>query len=277
MSKQIQFNEIKKDYTRLLKTVKIKKSWLNGFKNVAAKARANQARYEEISAKLGGGVPWEFIAAIHNLESGMNFNKHLHNGDSLRKRTRRVPAGRPRTGKPPFTWEESAVDALKMKGLHKVEDWSWERMCYELERYNGFGYRLYHSHVLSPYLWSGTNHYVRGKYVRDGKFSNTAISRQAGAIGILKVLMADKELSKKSTKQKTNSILQQLILTVTGGTVLSWQTLNEVRVFMQDNAGIITLAIGAVAFVTLKYFELKAKQDVKEGRYIPSGMVEDDE
>lgn len=274
----IEFKDIKDDYTRLLKVVKIKKSWLSGFQRIAQKARDNQHRYEDISNRLGGLIPWQFIAAIHNLESGMNFNKHLHNGDPLTRRTRRVPAGRPKSGKPPFTWEESAEDALRMKGLHEITDWSWERICYELERYNGFGYRMYHPGTLSPYLWSGTNLYTKGKYVADGKWSSTAVSKQAGAIGILKLLMIDDVIAKNSAKQKTNDTLQKTVTGITGGGLLAWNwsDLHNIKTFMQDNAGIILLIAAGLTVVVLKYFEVKQKQDAKDGRYVPSGLVDND-
>jgi lysozyme family protein len=42
--------------------------------------------------------------------------------------------------------------------------------------------------VLTPYLWSFSNHYDRGKYVADGKFSATARSQQCGAAVMLKLL-----------------------------------------------------------------------------------------
>ena len=48
----------------------------------------------------------------------------------------------------------------------------FDQTLYELERYNGFGYRDRRPQVLSPYLWSFSNHYSRGKYVADGRFSD---------------------------------------------------------------------------------------------------------
>ena len=42
----------------------------------------------------------------------------------------------------------------------------------------------------SPYLWSFSNHYARGKYVADGHFSATAVSQQCGAALLLKRLAA---------------------------------------------------------------------------------------
>ena len=139
-------------------------------------------------------VPWFAIAIIHNLEAGGDFTRHLHNGDRLTARTVHVPAGRPSSGNPPFTWEESAVDALEYDGLTQITDWSIEHLAYLFENFNGWGYRLYHSHVKSPYLWSYSNHYTSGKYVGDGLWSETAVSRQCGAMVLLKRLQETGEI-----------------------------------------------------------------------------------
>src|SRR5436309_1074388 len=48
------------------------------------------------------------------------------------------------------------------------------------------GYRRYHPEVRSPYLWSGSTHYTSGKYVEDGRWSDTAVSRQLGAAVLLR-------------------------------------------------------------------------------------------
>ena len=61
-------------------------------------------------------------------------------------------------------------------------------MLYQLEAYNGFGYRTRHPEVLTPYLWSFSNHYTSGKYVADGTWSPTAKSKQCGAAVILRRL-----------------------------------------------------------------------------------------
>src|SRR5262249_48824149 len=132
------------------------------------------------------GVPWYVIGLIHLMEAGGNFACHLHNGDSLSGRTVQVPKGRPKDGTPPFTWKDSAIDAIRYDGLDKVEDWSIERICFELEKFNGWGYRNNHPEVLSPYLWSGTNHYARGKYVKDRQWDPAAVSGQSGAMAIFK-------------------------------------------------------------------------------------------
>ncbi|GGE56557.1 hypothetical protein EV200_103122 [Pedobacter psychrotolerans] len=131
-------------------------------------------------------IPWYFIACAHYLECTFDFKKHLHNGDPLSGYTVRVPANRPKVGHgPPFTFEESAVDALKFMKLNEISNWSLPTVLRKLEAYNGFGYFKYHS-INSPYLWSYSNQYAKGKYVADGKFDAEAVSKQMGAAVILK-------------------------------------------------------------------------------------------
>ncbi|WP_024278645.1 hypothetical protein [Xanthobacter sp. 126] len=182
------FSELRGDYARLLATMTIRPEKLAAADAVARKIVANRPRYEAVSKATG--VPWAIIGVIHAMECGLSFKQHLHNGDPLTARTRQVPAGRPKAGSPPFTWDESAIDALRYDGLDKVTDWSEERECFVLEDYNGWGYRKYHPEVLSPYLWSYSNHYLHGKYVADGEWDPSAVSGQCGAIVLLKRVRA---------------------------------------------------------------------------------------
>ena len=140
----------------------------------------NKSRYQTVAEPLG--LPWYFVGIIHSMECGRNFSRHLHNGDPLTARTIQVPRGRPKTGQPPFSWEDSATDALKYHNLHQIADWSLVRILYEFERYNGWGYRMYHAHVYSPYLWSYSNQYSKGKYIADGTWRDAAESQQIGAV-----------------------------------------------------------------------------------------------
>ena len=172
-------NSLQLEYIQLYRSMEIRLNKLALVNKEIDELLKEKSRYEEVGEPLG--VPWYFVALVHRMESSGNFAAHLHNGDPLTKRTRQVPKGRPKKGKPPFTWEESAIDALKYKKLHREDDWSLPRILYQLEKYNGWGYRLYHQHVFSPYLWSYCDHYDSGKYVRDGTFSDTAVSQQVGA------------------------------------------------------------------------------------------------
>lgn len=186
-SKKLTYESLREEYATLWASMEVRASKAADIDATARKIIAKKTRYAAVQEATN--VPWYLVGMIHAMESGCNFATHLHNGDPLSARTVLVPAGRPKA--PPadgkmYSWKESACDALLMKGLDKIADWPVERICYELERYNGFGYRSFHADVLSPYLWSGTNHYSRGKYVADGKWSSTAVSGQSGAVAILK-------------------------------------------------------------------------------------------
>jgi lysozyme family protein len=179
------FASLKDEYRRLFTTAEIRPSHqetVGWFRTMITKSRS---RYEGVSKTTG--VPWYFIAVTHALESSCNFRAHLHNGDfPLSARTRQVPSNRPTVWLPPSDWESSARDALRLLGFTGQKDWSLERTLYRLEAYNGLGYRSYG--VASPYLWSFSNHYDRGKFVSDGKWSSTARSQQCGAAVMMKLL-----------------------------------------------------------------------------------------
>ncbi len=177
---------LKAEYLDLYPALEIQQNKFDAVDSIVKKIVANKPLYEAVSQKVD--APWFFIGSIHSMESSLRFDCHLHNGDPLTARTRHVPADRPATGEPPFSWQESAVDALVLRKIDKVVDWSLDRILYELEAYNGWGYRKFHQHVKSPYLWSFSNHYTSGKYVADGTWSDTAVSRQCGAAVIIKRL-----------------------------------------------------------------------------------------
>ncbi len=181
------YESLKDEYAELWAKMDLRPGKHDRVGIVAHKILGGKAAYLKVEGATG--VPWYFVGLLHAMESSCNFATHLHNGDSLKRRTYNVPAGRPKAGSPPFSWHVSAIDALSIKGLQKITDWCIPRMCYEAERFNGWGYRRHHPSVLSPYLWSYSFHYHRGKYISDGKWSSAAVSGQPGAMPILKVLM----------------------------------------------------------------------------------------
>ena len=146
----------------------------------------HQPRYQPVSPQVNG-VPWALVGVIHAMECGFNFAGHLHNGDPLTSRTKHVPANRPQTGTAPFSWEVSAIDALTLEGFNTVADWSIPHLLYLLEKYNGFGYR--NRGLPTPYLWSFSNLYQKGKFTADSRFDPEAVSKQCGAAVMLKALM----------------------------------------------------------------------------------------
>ncbi|MEA3455373.1 MAG: hypothetical protein U9R26_02590 [Campylobacterota bacterium] len=189
-----------KEYRQLYKSSKTKAKHFDETDMIVSEILEDRERYEAVSARTG--VPWYLVAAIHNLESGRDFTRHLHNGDPLIARTVHVPAGRPAKGKPPFLWEESAIDALKLRRLDKVKEWTLSRLLYELEGYNGWGYRLYHPFVLSPYLWAGSQHYASGKYLYDGRWSDRAVSRQIGGALLIRRMEERGEIELQETTEE---------------------------------------------------------------------------
>jgi lysozyme family protein len=185
LSKSKDFLSLKDEYRRLFHSASVRSEYRDSTDWHREMMQKSKPRYQSVSDNTG--VPWYFIAVCHALESSFNFRAHLHNGDfPLTARTRQVPAGRPTKWLPPSDWESSARDALRLLGFADQKDWSLERTLYRLEAYNGFGYRRYG--VASPYLWSFSNHYERGKYIADRKWSATAKSQQCGAAVMLKLL-----------------------------------------------------------------------------------------
>lgn len=275
-------SKLKDEYTRLIETMEVRPNWRDAIDRRARAILANKERYVAVSNLLGGTIPWYFIGSIHSMESGLSFDGVLHNGEKILgtgAKTKLVPRGRG-----PFTtWEDAAVDALKIKKLEQITDWSDERMCYELERFNGFGYRKYHPTVLSPYLWSGSTFYTQGKYVADGKWSSTAKSGQSGAwllIDRVRNIDVDKkEIIRESGKLSLIKRLKNLFSGVTlTGFLAEWMGyLEQAKEFIVDNKSAVIwglIGLGTAGWVVFKFLESKGINEYKEGRYIPSGQVE---
>lgn len=171
-------------YQRLFDTCIINLDKLSLIKPIVGKILKGKDRYEALANRIN--IPWHFIGITHSLEANNDFDKHLHNGDPLSARTVKEPTGRPRIWDPPTDWESSAIDALS-SFANKI-DWSVPAMLYRIEGYNGYGYHRSDININSPYLWSFSNHYTKGKFVEDHKFSSTAVSKQCGAAILLRRL-----------------------------------------------------------------------------------------
>jgi lysozyme family protein len=143
------YAQIKDEYQAWFDACEVRAGQQGAVDYYVKKLKQGQASYEQVGHDLNG-IPWYFIGVIHGMECGFNFNGHLHNGDPLSARTVHVPAGRPETGAPPFTWRQSARDAMTMKGFQQVTDWSMPHILFFLERYNGMGYRM--RRAPTPYL-----------------------------------------------------------------------------------------------------------------------------
>lgn len=144
---------------------------------------AAKPRYQAVERKTG--VPWPVIAVIHMRESSQNWSRSLAQGDPWNRVSTHVPVGRG-----PFrSWEEAAIDALVdcAPYLARRKDWSLGGTLLGLEEYNGLGYAA--RARPSPYLWAGTNQYVSGKYVADGRYDPNVVDSQPGTAGLLLEMM----------------------------------------------------------------------------------------
>lgn len=271
MARKPTFEKLEPAYEVMWDTMVIKPQWKSAAYRAAKAIYANKDKYEEVSDLTG--VPWHFIGLLHKLECDLDFTKHLHNGDSLQRKTRRVPAGRPLKGSGPFTWNESAVDALTMKGFHKIKDWTPARVAYLCEMYNGWGY--YWKGKPSPYLWSGSNHYIKGKYVADHKYDPSAVSAQVGTMLIYKALMdvikeqtpmTYKEAVKDRPALKFTERANGFFTWIGLPSMLSLTMLQDVKEFATDYAAFIILALGGLTYFGVKYIQYQNKETVKLGR-----------
>lgn len=143
----------------------------------------NQLIYWGIEKTVG--IPWFVVAAIHYRESSQNFKCHLHNGDPLTAKTVHVPADRPEHGESPFTWTESAIDALEDRA-HPFQ-WDIGGALSFCEAYNGLGYQKHG--VMSPYVWSFTDRYKSGLFIADGTLDLERKDSRPGVASLLKMLI----------------------------------------------------------------------------------------
>ncbi|MGY3513128.1 hypothetical protein [Bradyrhizobium lupini] len=163
--------------------------------NVALRLYKAKERYQAVERETG--VPWSAIAVIHERESSQDWGASLAQGDPWNRVSVHVPAGRG-----PFaSWEAAAIDALVRcpPFLAQHNDWSIAAALTALETYNGIGYAA--RGVPSPYLWSGTNQYRAGKYVRDGVYDPSKVDPQLGCAALIIALMElDPEISFAAAK-----------------------------------------------------------------------------
>ena len=147
---------------------------------LVAKFHATRERYHVVSKMTG--VPEDVLFACHYRESSLSFKGVLHNGERIigtNQKTILVPKGRG-----PFeTWEEAAIDAMEIEQSKFPKTWDISGKLDFCERYNGLGYRK--KGVPSPYVYSWTNKYSKGKYVADGKYDQNFVDQQCGTAAII--------------------------------------------------------------------------------------------
>jgi lysozyme family protein len=181
------YETLKDSYVQLFETARVRDQFVSQVGWYVSKLLEPQNRriYQQVEDEAC--VPWYFVGIIHGLECSFNFKAHLHNGDPLRTKTVQIPRGRPTPWNPPNDWVSSAKDSLSYEGFVDQEDWSLPRTLFRWEAYNGFRSRA--NGINTPYLWSFSNHYTRGKFVADNVWDANAVSKQCGAAVMLKALL----------------------------------------------------------------------------------------
>jgi lysozyme family protein len=206
------YGALRGEYARLLATLRVTRA--DEADAVARKLLSFKARYAAVAqatARSGAGatarggagatarggagatgVPVVVLAALHWRESSADFRTNLAQGDPLDRPSVHVPRGRPklRAGMSfPVSWEYAAIDAIEFDHLNDASaTWSLPYACWKGEAWNGFGPRNHGIHT--GYLWAGTNHYVRGKYVADGRWDPGHVDRQLGMVPIMLRMIA---------------------------------------------------------------------------------------
>lgn len=272
---EVKISPVTTRYSELLQRCQVKPEYQSTIDSIARTIVNSRSKYKEVEKQIG--VPWAFIGVLHYRESDNNFKTHLHNGDPLTARTTHEPPGLPKKGEPPFTWVESAIDALEHENFDSKADWSLENICERAEIYNGIGYR--NKGLPSPYLWSGTNNYIRGKYLHDGPngYSSTTVDKQMGVIPVyLKTMELAHETTIRENSRKLNIISWvrkgvQSLIAVVGGL---WGT-DTISLIQQGAAISITLVVVAIlVWVLINWLDKLMMEDAKAGTWVPSGMVE---
>lgn len=149
----------------------------------------NMDRYAAVAEQTG--VPPELIAALHYRESSMKFGTYLHQGDPLGRKAVNHPNNIPIFDE----WEEAAVHALNQKsGVRDALNMNEHTtdpaaLATYAERYNGLGY--HNRGKESPYVYSGTDVYEGGKYVRDGVYDPKVWDRQPGVMALIASLQSE--------------------------------------------------------------------------------------
>lgn len=161
---------------------------------------ANAERYAAVAAQTG--VPPQLIAALHYRESSMKFDTYLHQGDKLGKKAVNHPNNIPIM----HDWETAAIHALNQKkGIRdelNMDEHTTDpaALATYAERYNGLGY--HNRGKESPYVYSGTDVYKGGKYVRDGVYNSKVWDQQPGVMALMASLQDENgELPEWATPQ----------------------------------------------------------------------------
>lgn len=149
------------------------------------------ARYkalaDRIQASGKGYIPWWVIPLIHQREcigGTDNWKCNIGQGSPFNVKSKIIPYNGPFN-----SWEDAAFDSLVNQAPRAAKNDSWGAgaTLTMLEKYNGLGYA--NKGKPSPYIWSGSDQYVKGKYVRDGVYDANEVDKQLGVAIVISEMM----------------------------------------------------------------------------------------
>jgi len=228
------------------------------FAAVAQRLYSPEARKRYQAVEKITGVPWWFIAVVHEREASQRWDRSIAQGDPWNKKSVRVPAGRG-----PFkSWEEAAVDALTNCAPYAArnKDWTPGGALAMLEQYNGLGYAS--KGLPSPYIWAGTDQYTKGKYVADHVYDPNAVDQQLGCAGLLKFM----GVFSKSVTKTTVGGLTGLLMALGASTVAFWDYIKEhYLLFGVGSVALIWLALCLISYSNKQKVETHVEQTQTNG------------
>jgi len=146
----------------------------------------NEARYKAMEEKTG--VPAYLIAAIHYREGSGSFDKYIHNGTMLGNEIdvwKKEGDGQEKITL--YTWEDSVIDSMERQHPSSIiVKGDYPTYLEFAEKYNGYGYRK--NNMKSPYIWSGTDTKLNGKFESDGIYNKNQEDKQLGIAVLLRAL-----------------------------------------------------------------------------------------
>ncbi|HEY9727152.1 MAG TPA: hypothetical protein V6D50_11955, partial [Chroococcales cyanobacterium] len=268
MLNDTRLSALRPEYEQLFANCKIRRNWVERIGQVTQTILTNRDRYDRVAKVVNPLMPWYVVGLLHSLETNFDWRSHLHNGDPLTNRTVRYPPGRPQ--KEPFngwaigyTWEESVVDALCSMGFDRAKQWDLPGgILWHLECYNGMQYRA--SGLYSPYLWSGTNWYHKGKYESATQYNPEFVFERVGAATVLFYMYYRNLLSQEQTQAVawTTAIAAPNAMSVGSGA-------------RSDRTSVATLAPPTPAVpVSSSVGKLTIKNPTGQGTYLKQSMAQ---
>lgn len=177
--------------TKRWQRARYKPSFEAAAEKFAKRALAHKEEYQAVSETIWNlyqkRIPWWFIPLVHERECvrGVdNWTCNIGQGSPFNVKSNIKPYNGPF-----HSWREAAVAALVHEHPYAANntDWSGGGTMTIAEKYNGVGYA--NMGRPSPYIWSGSDQYVSGKYIADGKYSASTVDTQLGVAVSLRAMM----------------------------------------------------------------------------------------